>query len=199
MSDQRGNLWRSSNGKPNSANQGIETLQTFNLSYIGENPAQAMAKACLRPEELSEEERFILDAIYTFRVADISIMRVIQFTGDFNVEPFIETMAQIHAQEIASTIPGQAWLLQAIDSLPEILEPHAKAEIAKPSKNCRRKMSGFIRRTQKMAKEVGNARQWLLWFDFCLRPNLQVAANFRKFRRSRFLACSEHQRVNTAR
>ena len=141
------------------ANQGIETLQTSNLSYIGENPAQTIAKACLRPEELSEEEYFILDAIYTFRVADISKMRVIQFTGDFNVEPFIETMAPIHAQEIASTIPGRAWLGQGMDSLPEVLQPHAKAEIAKPSKSCRREMSGFIWRTQKMAKDVGNGRQ----------------------------------------
>jgi len=131
--------------------QSLENLQNYNLVVVGESPMASLTKACLSPEGLSEEDYFVLDALYSFRTADIRKLEILRLRGDYDISDSIDGVARHHASEIASTIAGRAWLEANMSEIPAGMQPHAEAELKNPTKNCHATMSGFISRTQQMS------------------------------------------------
>jgi len=134
--------------------QSLENLQNYNLVVVGENPMGSLAKACLNPEELSDEDYFVLDALYSFRTADIRKLEILRLRGDYDISSSIDGVARHHASEIASTIAGRAWLEANVSEIPVGMQPHIEAELKMPTKNCHATMSSFIERTRQMSERV---------------------------------------------
>jgi len=131
--------------------QSLENLQNYNLVVVGENPMASLTKACLNPDGLSEEDYFVLDALYSFRTADIRKLEILSLRGDYDIGNSIDGVARHHASEIASTMAGRAWLEANMSEIPVGMQPHAEKELKDPTKNCHAIMSGFISRTQQMS------------------------------------------------
>jgi len=134
--------------------QSMENVQNYNLVVVGENPIGSLTKACLSPEGLSEEDYFVLDALYSFRTADIRKLEILRLRGDYDISSSIDGVARHHAAEIASTIAGRAWLEADASKIPVGMQHHAEAELKNPTKNCHATMSSFIERTRQMSGRV---------------------------------------------
>ena len=135
----------------NLANQSLENMQNHHLVIGGENPVGSLMRACLNSDGLSEEDYFVLDALYSFRTADIRKMEVLRLRGDYDISDSIDGVARHHASEIASTIAGRAWLEANMSEIPVGMQPHVETELKNPTKNCNATMSDFIGRTQQMS------------------------------------------------
>ena len=128
-----------------------ENMQNHHLAIAGENPIGSLKRSCLNPDELTDEDYFVLDALYSFRTADIRKLQILRLRGDYDISSSIDGVARYHASEIASTLPGRAWLEVNMSEIPDGMQQHAESELKNPTKNCWATMSGFIDRTRQMS------------------------------------------------
>lgn len=83
-----------------------EAMSEFR-SLMGENPAPVIAKACYESEKITPEERVVLTAYYSLKIAQISRLRVLELVAEFGV-PW-QTLAKQQLVGVLDTEPGRLW------------------------------------------------------------------------------------------
>jgi hypothetical protein len=129
---------------------GYSLLSENERVVIGENPAATIAKACLRPGELTEDDFFVLDAIYTLRLLHLYMVQSqSQAFGPTSMQ--VEDTLRMHVGRIARTLPGRVWLEQESGGRSELWQQAVAAELRVPSGDCKSRMSSFIEMTRAKA------------------------------------------------
>jgi len=80
-----------------------------NRTMMGENPSESMTKACLHPDQLTEQDLVILASRFSLLSLQATRIRGIELIGDFG-SPW-EQVASNAYRILASTRPGRAWLV----------------------------------------------------------------------------------------
>ena len=88
--------------------QHITEIMATQRTMMGENPSESFLKACLHPDQLTDEDLVILASQFT--VMSLSAVRVrgIESIGNFGI-PWQQAASGAY-QALASTTPGRAWL-----------------------------------------------------------------------------------------
>lgn len=77
------------------------------IAVIGENPSQAIAKACMNPSELTPDELILLDRLYQARIAQIQRAKALQEMAEFGLT--WETLAEDSLPYIFNNEYGKLW------------------------------------------------------------------------------------------
>ena len=78
-------------------------------AVYGDDGARALARACLNPDELTDEDLFILDAMFGLRVARVQRVKAQETAGGY--DSGWETLAASVIDSILSYPQGHAWLI----------------------------------------------------------------------------------------
>ena len=81
-----------------------------NRVQMGENPALVLAKACLRPSEITDEELFVIEGFFGSRWALADRSHRLELVGEFDT-PW-EAVARKSLQSVVRFEHGREWLAQ---------------------------------------------------------------------------------------
>ena len=99
---------------------------------MGDNPAPILSKACLRPEEVTDEELFVLEGYFASRWALANGTYRLEEAADFGY-PWQEIVKKI-LDPVAQMEHGRKWLVQHASFFNPILED-VVSEMLKRNKN----------------------------------------------------------------
>ena len=77
------------------------------LALLGDNPGEALTRACMEPETLTPQDVLLLDRLHRGTMSQVERVRVMQQIAGFGLE--WEVVAQYSIARIVSTPFGRAW------------------------------------------------------------------------------------------
>ena len=77
------------------------------MAVVGENPAKALAKACMEPEKLTAEDIILLDRLYAARITQVQRVKALQEMAEFGMT--WEDLATSLLPYILSNDYGRMW------------------------------------------------------------------------------------------
>jgi len=97
------------------------------IAIMGEDPREALAKAALHPEDLSERDVVTLQALYRSIIMDITAVRISNMEAGLD-RPW-RLLAAEQTRRQFSTEPGRRWLRSWAESL-DVRDDFGQREIA---------------------------------------------------------------------
>lgn len=111
-------------------------------TQMGENPSVVLSKACLRPDEISEDELFVLDGYFSSRWALADRAYRLESVADFGA-PW-QTIARRSLKPVIRLEHGRKWISQTVSALnPELTEIVSQMLEETGSISCKQSLNEF--------------------------------------------------------
>ena len=96
----------------------FNSLVERNVAEIGEKPYEAVVKACSSPDELTEEEAYILDTKFWNHLTVVLRYRRTHEIFELNLNNTWQDVATPEFRQIFETLPGRRWFESVAPNLP---------------------------------------------------------------------------------
>ena len=97
----------------------FNSLVERNVAEIGETPYEAVVKACMSPEDLTEEDAYILDTKFWNHLTVVFRYRRAHGIFELDLNNTWQDVAAPEFYQIFETLPGRRWFEAVAPNLPK--------------------------------------------------------------------------------